>query len=111
MKKSKVFVLSFVFALIASFNLSASPAGTNPTEVRKEIVNYITDMDLTNLEADVEKVQIQFLVNSKNEIVVLNISETTLETAIKSKLNYKKIKTEEATKNKIYSVPVVFKKK
>jgi hypothetical protein len=63
------------------------------------------------MEEDTERVNVEFLVNANNEIVVLNVSESSFDYNIKSRLNYHKVETSDVIRNKIYSVPVVFKKK
>ena len=111
MKKSKVLVLSLMFALIGSFTTYANSPISNPNEIRQEILDLVSDIDLSDMKADYERVYVQFLVNAKNEIVVLNVSDKDFESSIKAKLNYKKIESEETEKSQIYNIPVVFKKK
>ena len=111
MKKSKVLVLSLMFAVIGSFSTYANSPISNPNEIRQEILDLVRGIDLSEMEVDYERVYVQFLVNAKNEIVVLNVSDKNFETSIKSKLNYKKIEAEDTEKNQIYNIPVVFKKK
>ena len=111
MKNSKVLVLSLMFALIGSFTTYANSPISNPNEIRQEILDLVKDIDLTEMDADYERVYVQFLVNAKNEIVVLNVSDSDFENRIKTKLNYKRIETDDTEKNQIYNIPVVFKKK
>ncbi len=111
MKKSKVFVLSLMFALFGTVSSYASSPTTSPDEIRKEILSLVKGMDLTAMQGNSERVQIQFLVNNNNEIVVLNISESDFDSRLKDRLNNKKINSDGVVKNKIYSVPVVFQKK
>lgn len=112
MKKSKVFLCTLMFALVGTLTTFANvnPA-SNPNEIRLEIADLINTIDLSKMDTDVERVQIQFMVNAKNEIIVLNLTETDFDFTIKNKLNYKKIKSDDVVKNTIYTVPVVFKKK
>ena len=111
MKKSKVLVLSLMFAVIGSFSTYANNPISNPNEIRQEILDLVSSIDLSEMDADYERVYIQFLVNAKNEIVVLNVSDSAFEARIKTRLNYKKIETDDTEKNQIYNIPVVFKKK
>ena len=110
MKKSKAVVLSLMFALVGSFTTFANNPISNPNEIRQEILDLVSDIDVSDMDGDYERVYVQFLVNAKNEIVVLNVSESDYAKTIKSKLNYKKMDTEDAEKNQIYNIPVVFKK-
>lgn len=111
MKKSKVLVLSLMFVVLGSYNSFASSSISNPDEIRKEIAELVSTIDVSEMENNTERVVVQFIVNAKNEIIVLNVSESDFESPIKNKLNYKKIDSEDSNKNQIYSVPVVFKKK
>ena len=96
MKKSKVLVLTVMFAFLGTLNTYASSPIYNPNEVRQEIMELISAIDLSNLATETEQVRLQFMVNDKNEVIVLNISESILATSIKNKLNYKKIDAEGA---------------
>jgi hypothetical protein len=111
MQKSKVIFLSLLFAVIG---IMPAIANNNPSEVsneiRSEISSLVKTIDLNLMESDEEKVNVEFMVIANNEIVVLNISDTNLEYVIKERLNYKKLGTEGIVKNKIYFVPLVFKK-
>ncbi len=111
MKKSKVFILALTFVFAGSL---ASFANNNPTtntdEIRKEIKTLVNDIDVTDMDNTAETVKVQFIVNNDNEVVVLNVSDKDFESAIKYRLNYKKLKTDETIKNMIYSVPITFKK-
>ncbi|GLR15963.1 hypothetical protein [Portibacter lacus] len=114
MKKSKLMFVALLCAFFASVNTYANtPATTpidNPTEIRAEILKLVKSIDISDIEENYERTYIQFIVNSKNEIVVVNVSSSEFEARIKSKLNYKKLKTENVEQNEIYTVPVVFKK-
>ena len=110
MRKSKAVVLSLMFALVGSFTTYANNPISNPNEIRQEILDLVSDIDVSDMEGDYERVYVQFLVNAKNEIVVLNVSDKDFESSIKAKLNYKKIESEETEKNQIYNIPVVFKR-
>ncbi len=111
MKKSKVFVFTLMFALFGTVASFANTPESNPSEVRQEIAKLVSTIDVSDMETDMERVNLQFMVNSKNEIIVLNVSETSFDSTIKSKLNYRKIKSDDVIKNQIYTVPVVFQKK
>ena len=111
MKKSKVFVLTLMFAFFGTLTTFANNPISNPNDVRAEIMELVSLIDLSDLKTDSEKVRLQFIVNDKNEVIVLNISESELESTIKNKLNYKTIKTEGVVKNQIYTVPLTFNKK
>ena len=110
MKMSKVFVFTLMCAVTGSINTYANNPISNPNNIRLEILDLVSTIDLAEMEADSERVKVQFMVNNKNEIIVLNLSETQFENAIKTRLNYKKVDVEGIVKNKIYTLPVVFNK-
>lgn len=110
MKRSKLFFVAIICALFASVTTYANPSETNPDDLRKEIVKLVSSIDLSDMDSQYERTYIQFIVNAKNEIVVVNVSQKEYASRIKSKLNYKKLKTEDVQQNEIYTVPIVFKK-
>jgi hypothetical protein len=110
MKKSKAIVFTLMFALVGILPSFANNPISNPNEIRQEIYKLVSSIDVSQMNADTERVNVEFMVNTKNEIIVLNVSESTFDYNIKSRLNYHKVKTDDVVRNKIYSVPVVFKK-
>ena len=110
MTKSKLFFVAIICALFTSVSSYANTPDANPDEIRKEIVDLVKNIDISDMENQYERTYVQFIVNSKNEIVVVNVSKKEFANQIKNKLNYKKLKTEEVMQNEIYTVPLVFKK-
>ena len=110
MKKSKLFFVVMICALFTSLSAFASSGESEPSDIRTEIVKMVKGIDCSDLEKDYERTYVQFIVNAKNEIVVVNVSSKEMASRIKSRLNYKKLKTEDVQQNEIYTVPLVFKK-
>ncbi|WP_235299433.1 hypothetical protein [Portibacter marinus] len=110
MRNSKLFFAAIICALFTSFSTFANDLDVNPDEIRKEIVDMVKTIDISDMEKQYERTYVQFIVNSKNEIVVVNVSKREFAERIKNKLNYKKLKTEDVQRNEIYTVPLVFKK-
>jgi hypothetical protein len=111
MKTSKLFFVALLCAFFASITTSyANTPDANPNEIRDEIMKLISQIDISDIESDYDRTYVQFIVNSKNEIVVVNVSKSEFDGRIKAKLNYKKLKTENVQQNEIYTVPVVFKR-
>ncbi len=110
MKNSKIFFVAIICALFTSVSAFANSGDANPTDIRNEIVTLVSTIDFSDMEKTYERTYVQFIVNSDNEIVVVNVSTKEMAARIKSKLNYKKLKTEDVKQNQIYTVPVVFKK-
>jgi len=107
MKNLKLIALVFAFAISAvSF---ATPFNTvNPlSELRDEITNILGDEFTVAIETEV-KAEVQFMLNDKNEIVIVSvISENSdLDRYVKSKLNYKKVNTSGIIEGKVYRLPL-----
>ena len=110
MKKSKLFFAALLCAFFASATTYAATPDNDPNEIRMEIMKLVKQIDVSDINTDYERTYVQFMVNSNNQIVVVNVSSKDLDKRIKSKLNYKKLKTEDVQQNEVYTVPVVFKK-
>ena len=111
MKKTTLFFAALLCAFFSSVTTYANDPINNPNEMRQEIMELVSQIDVSDIESEYDRTYVKFIVNSKNEIVVVNISSSEFDARIKSKLNYKKLKTENIKQNEIYTVPVVFKKK
>lgn len=112
MKKSKVILLALAFVFAGSLTAFANTNPiSNPSEIRDQIKNMVSTIDVSDMISDEERVEVQFIVNNNNEIIVLNVNDETFDGRIKQRLNYKKVDSEDVVKNKIYSLPIVFKKK
>ncbi len=111
MKKSKVLFLALSFVIACSVT---SFANVNPNahsaEIRNEIKTLIKDIDVSKMDNKEMTVKLQFIVNSSNEIVVVNVSDNEFESHLKNRLNYRKLKSKDTVKNKIYSLDIKFKK-
>ncbi len=105
MKKLKIFT-----AVVALAFLSLSFTNTT-TETKKELHEQIvqligdTSESLVNLNLDVN---VMFTLNDKSEIVVVSVDSDNpiVDSFIKSKLNYKKVKVEVITLGKMYRLPL-----
>ena len=93
-----------------SFSLSANNEPVTSTDLSTELHKFIKDIDIADMELEEYRVQVKFIVNSKNEVVVLSTSNPEFDRVLKAKLNYKTIKTEDLNLNKHYVLPIVFRK-
>ena len=110
MKNLKIIALLFVFAFTAvSFTTKENP------DVKKQLHDQIvkilgktTDVISTN-EA---KAEIIFTLNSKSEIVIISVNSENenIDSYVKSKLNYKKVKVNALIQGDIYKLPLTIKK-
>ena len=105
--KKVFFALLFVSVAGMSFAKADNPIKTEGAELRMEILSLIGIPPLDgSLE---ERVLIQFTVNAQNEVVILSTDNVELDSYIKSKLNYKQLKTTDVVINERYSLPLVVK--
>lgn len=105
-----MFFAALLCAFFASVTSYASTPENNPTEMRMEIMKLVNQIDMSDINSNYERAYVRFMVNSKNEIVVVDVSSAELDSRIKAKLNYKKLETKDVRQNEMYTVPVVFKK-
>jgi len=91
----KKLILVIAVAILSSAQSFANDKNTNETvqqKLRKEIIVLLDkpqfEVEKTNIIADIE-----FTLNAKNEIVVLNVDseESIVSDYVKSRLNYKKV--------------------
>jgi hypothetical protein len=108
MRITKSILMTALFALI----VGTATASTNPetNSARNEIKELIKKADLAeNLKSNVT-VNVKFMVNANNEIIVMSTDQKNLDGRIKSSLNYKKLKSSDMDINVTYTLPVVLKK-
>lgn len=91
--------------------MSLVSAGNIPTikeseaiQIRKMLIN----MDGIKTMEKGQKVNINFLINNRNEIIVLSTTNENFDNAIKEVLNYRKVSINELKPNTVYTLPVVF---
>lgn len=114
-KKIQAFNFLCFFALFSLLPLQAFSNDKYPNvkTLRTEIINLIEKPDLTLIDNAKETVNLSFLVNSNNEVVVIDADTESeyLENYIKDQLNYQLIKTDYVQKHKIYHIKLIFKKR
>lgn len=102
------------YAFVAAMLLSTGTLLANPLEAKGPTVglsHQISEMLSNNSFFDISKdlvAQVRFTLNDEGEIVVLSVEtdSDTLESFVKSRLNYKKVKISDAKEGKLYTVPV-----
>ena len=103
---------NILFAALFTLSLGTANASTTPeaTTAVNEIKTFIQKADLASTVDAETKVFVNFMVNDKNEIIVLSTDKTEMDSRIKSTLNYKKLKSSDMKINTTYTLPVVLKK-
>ena len=108
-KTVKMLLLVFAITFSGLVSANTDPDKENPTTLTEEIA---TLLDTPKFRvADNQVVNVTFILNKSNEIIVLEVDTENyeLESYIKSKLNYSKINLDLDTANKTYIIPVRFK--
>ncbi len=108
--------LGIVLLLLAVF-ITPKPAaaydGDEPEAVehlREKVIEFVKTPNLAEFGIDKEKVRLKFLVNSNREIVVVSTGTENnyLDSFLKSRLNYKKIKDSQVEQG-VYNMSITFK--
>lgn len=107
----KSFVLLAAFIVSANFTFANNINNNETSSLRVEITDLLDGLTLTDLAEDITKLNMKFIVNDDNEIIVLSTSNQEVDVRIKSRLNYQKVATNNVQKNLIYSLPVTLVKK
>jgi hypothetical protein len=111
MNRSKVFASLFLFlsalciSVVNGADLEYKIFTANITE---EIKTELKKLNLDFYDLDEPTVNVKFMVNNDNQIIVLSTSQESLDSAIKSILNYKKVKDNDLRKFHVYVLPVKF---
>ncbi len=113
MKNLKSIIAIIAISLATTFSTTATEK--EPTKITKKLRTEIVSMLGNNVKLDIKnssKAEVSFMINSKNEIVVVNVDSKVNEfnSYVKSKLNYKKLTLQGVTKGKIYRMPIKLKK-
>ena len=107
MKSLKLFILA-----LGLFTINVSAANLNPIkptdELRIQIVEMIGTMYMDELEEAEYGADVLFTVNNKKEIIVLSVDSenSSLESSLKRKLNFKKVNYRSSKPGEIYLLPV-----
>lgn len=107
MKKVKLIVAA-VALMVSSMSFASSVI---PTTTKQELQKEITSILGKKLEIvgkDIVKAEISFTLNSKSEIVVLSVKSKNdkIESLVKSKLNYQKVKVRAVNEGEVYVLPL-----
>lgn len=89
------FLLSTLFSILLITSASASPRKPyfTVTELKKEISDILKNRDLNFLEKHVAQVEVDFLINARNQLVILDVYGDNEEACeyVKEMLNYKRV--------------------
>ncbi|OIQ40578.1 MAG: hypothetical protein BM563_02550 [Bacteroidetes bacterium MedPE-SWsnd-G1] len=109
MKNLKVFISTIALTLfVGSVTFASSTTKTNQKQqLRSELVRLLGDLEGVEEETDISA-NISFLVNEKNEVVVISVNSKNYQVReiIKGKLNYRTVKASGIKRGEIYIVPL-----
>ncbi|WGH76238.1 hypothetical protein P8625_03470 [Tenacibaculum tangerinum] len=114
MKNLKLFLAVLGISMLTSF--SANATDFLPTSnTKKALSNEMATLIGRNIPVKVLQefaTEISFMVNHKNEIVIVDVASKNkeLSTFIKNTLNYKKISTKNVKNGEVYRLPLRVKK-
>jgi len=89
-------------------------ANTNPIEGKskskalEEIKEIIQDIDFDISTMTIAKARLFFMVNSHNEVVIIQTSSDEVDAKLKRNLNYKTLDNRDLEVNKVYTLPIIF---
>tara|TARA_R110002073_G_scaffold72537_1_gene177386 strand:+ start:382890 stop:383225 length:336 start_codon:yes stop_codon:yes gene_type:complete len=104
--------LMAVIVSFAAFSLSFTVPNNPDTkvELRNQIVKMLGNVSNDFTDNNI-KTEVVFTLNAKSEIVIVSVEShnSSVDTYVKSKLNYKKVKVSDLNQGKIYRMPLVIK--
>ena len=105
MSSLKLVITAFAFIVFSSASF-ANTAPDSKAEIRTEIASFINNINFTEAETESEVIHVHFMLNTKNELIVLSTDNKILDTKIKNELNYRQVKAGDAEANKVYTLPI-----
>lgn len=105
MKTFKFIGLSVAFVVCIGYVAAKEVPVSKKSEIM-QLQNILQHADLGQYVKTDTKLQVSFIVNNNNEILVTSTNNTGLDHVIKNALNYHKITLVSLKKNKIYTLPV-----
>ncbi len=108
MKSVRSLLAVVCFAVVSNFAIGAETPNNRKPE-GAQIQAYLKGIDFNKIVKADTKVNISFMINAQNEILVVSTNNKDLDSILKNALNYKSISVSELEYNKIYTVPVLLK--
>ncbi len=105
MSNLKLVVTAFAFIVFSSASF-ANTVPNSKNELRTEIASFINNINFSDTEAESELIHVHFMLNTKNELIVLSTDNKVLDAKIKNELNYREIKAGDVEANKVYTLPI-----
>ena len=107
--KKIVFSLIMAIAFIAPNFANTNPIeGKSKSKALEEIKEIIQDIDFDISTMTIAKARLFFMVNSHNEVVIIQTSSDEVDAKLKRNLNYKTLDNRDLEVNKVYTLPIIF---
>ena len=74
MKRNFILLLAVCFAFVIPLRANTIKPRTSANQLRKEVASFFKSKDLSFLDKSVEVVNVSFMINAKNELVIFNVS-------------------------------------
>lgn len=103
MKFRKLIFTATLAAITTVSAMASSPSTT--TTVLQDLIQKL-NINLSDLED--ETLKIKFMINEKNEMIILGTDDKKMDSYIKSSLNYQKVDAADLKPYNVYIVPVTF---
>ncbi|WP_299104625.1 hypothetical protein [uncultured Tenacibaculum sp.] len=115
MKTFKSFVIILCLGVLTTFTAQANENANPILKAKKLLRSEISSIIGSSAPFQTDKTvtaNVSFMLNSKGEIVVLDVESKSkdLRYFIKRKLNYKKINSSDIRKGNVYELPITVKK-
>ncbi len=110
--KFKAFFLSSIFLFAIAGSAFANNADLTPSkDLARKIKSELSKVDLDYTQLNGETLKIRFMINERQEIIVLSTDNKKLDNTIKDALNYDRLEGKELEPFEVYVVPVTFESK
>lgn len=106
MKVLKTSVLAILFSFSFLQLNATTTIGDPQVSLEKQLNKMVTTSDIWDNISEDAVFRVAFTINAKGEIIVLSTDNENYDAAIKSILNYQKVKVEPAFYNKVFFLPV-----
>jgi len=108
MKRSFILLMALCFAYVFPLHASTLKPRSSANQLRKEVASFFKSKDLSFLDKNVEVVSVSFMINTKNELVIFNVSSDDPDACdyVKEVLNFQKVNYSSAKPLAKYEVDI-----
>jgi hypothetical protein len=92
----------------SSTSLEAKNRNSGIDKLRQEIIDLLGEKNLGFLEKDTQEVEVEFLINARNELVIMDVNGDSVSACeyVKKMLSYKRVKYTEKKQLTPYNIKV-----